>query len=99
MPIRDDQGCITRWFGINTDITERLHHEITLEKHSGKLAAANKEFDRQRGALEHGATIGAEGGEFVLRIGQFALPRVGSRRLPRQADAVQRSPGTAGPAW
>jgi two-component sensor histidine kinase/CheY-like chemotaxis protein len=30
VPIRDDDGKITRWFGTNTDITERLEHEKQL---------------------------------------------------------------------
>ncbi|MBE9080328.1 PAS domain S-box protein [Romeria aff. gracilis LEGE 07310] len=30
LPIRDAQGCILRWFGTNTDITERLQIEENL---------------------------------------------------------------------
>lgn len=41
VPIRDAAGRIVRWFGTNTDITERMNVEQALRR-SEKLAAAGK---------------------------------------------------------
>ncbi|HJV67368.1 MAG TPA: GAF domain-containing protein [Geomonas sp.] len=35
LPVRDQQGRVTRWFGTNTDVTERIRGERTL--HRGNL--------------------------------------------------------------
>ncbi|HZT80031.1 MAG TPA: PAS domain-containing protein, partial [Gemmataceae bacterium] len=32
LPVRDDQGRVTRWFGTNTDITERMRMEAALRE-------------------------------------------------------------------
>jgi signal transduction histidine kinase len=41
VPIRDENGNVTRWFGTNTDITERMKANEAL-KRSEKLAAAGR---------------------------------------------------------
>jgi PAS domain S-box-containing protein len=41
LPIRNDEGSIIRWFGTNTDITERMNAEESLRR-SEKLAAVGK---------------------------------------------------------
>jgi len=37
MPIRDDNGAIVRWFGTNTDITERRQVELDLQRTRDEL--------------------------------------------------------------
>lgn len=37
VPIRDDGGCIKRWFGTNTDITAQLEAEEGLRRHKEEL--------------------------------------------------------------
>jgi PAS domain S-box-containing protein len=41
LPIRNDEGSIIRWFGTNTDVTERMNTEENLRR-SEKLAAVGK---------------------------------------------------------
>jgi PAS domain S-box-containing protein len=45
-PIRDDQGKLIRWFGTNTDITDRKHYEENLNKTMKKLEQSNKELEQ-----------------------------------------------------
>ena len=45
MPIRDEAGNITRWFGTNTDITHQIENEAVLEKKNKELAKTNADLD------------------------------------------------------
>jgi PAS domain S-box-containing protein len=45
-PIRDEQGTLTRWFGTNTDITERINREEELESTMEELKYSNKELEQ-----------------------------------------------------
>ncbi len=42
IPIRDEQGKVLRWFGTNTDITERLQAEQLLQEQTKLLSHLNK---------------------------------------------------------
>jgi len=48
-PLRDSQGRITRWFGTNTDITERKNFESEMERavaeRTAELQAANEQLE------------------------------------------------------
>lgn len=48
VPIRDEHGTVLRWFGTNTDITERREIEDGLEKTRKELAAAKISEDAAR---------------------------------------------------
>jgi len=45
-PIRDEQGKLTRWFGTNTDITDRKNYEENLQTTMDKLKQSNKELEQ-----------------------------------------------------
>jgi light-regulated signal transduction histidine kinase (bacteriophytochrome) len=45
-PIRDDHGKLMRWFGTNTDITDRVDREKELETLMTKLEHSNKELEQ-----------------------------------------------------
>ena len=45
-PIRDEQGKIMRWFGTNTDVTERMDSEEKLKKTMDELKRSNKELEQ-----------------------------------------------------
>ena len=42
IPIRDDRGRVTRWFGTNTDITERREMEESLRRTEERLSLAQQ---------------------------------------------------------
>lgn len=51
LPVRDDTGRVTRWFGTNTDITNRMATENALRESEERLRAreaALSEADRQK---------------------------------------------------
>ncbi len=52
MPLTDAAGRVTRWFGTNTDISERKRSEERLAALAEKLALQAKELDGSRVALE-----------------------------------------------
>jgi PAS domain S-box-containing protein len=45
-PIRDAQGNLIRWFGTNTDVTERINREEELEITMNDLEHSNKELEQ-----------------------------------------------------
>ncbi|MCU0552028.1 MAG: PAS domain-containing protein [Leptolyngbya sp. Prado105] len=53
IPIRDDQGTILRWFGTNTDITDRKNLEETLAAQAEELRQGNRLKDEFLAALSH----------------------------------------------
>lgn len=64
-PIRDEQGRITRWFGTNTDITERRAAEEELARHRTRLQdlvrQQTAEIERTHEALRLSERMGAMG--------------------------------------
>jgi PAS domain S-box-containing protein len=52
MPVRDTAGQVTRWFGTNTDISERKQSEERLADQAEELARQADELERSRLALE-----------------------------------------------
>jgi PAS domain S-box-containing protein len=52
MPVRDSDGRVTRWFGTNTDISERKQAEERLAGQARELAQQAEELARSRQALE-----------------------------------------------
>jgi PAS domain S-box-containing protein len=52
MPVKDGAGRVTRWFGTNTDISERKQAEGRLATLAGELARQAEELTRSRQALE-----------------------------------------------
>src|SRR6185312_3133864 len=45
MPVRNEQGIITKWFGTNTDISEQIANEALLEAKNEELAKINTDLD------------------------------------------------------
>ena len=45
VPVNDSEGKIVRWFGTNTDITEQIRIEETLEKKNNELLKINNDLD------------------------------------------------------
>ena len=41
-PLRDDTGCIVKWYGVNTDIEDRKRAEAELRQAYGRLAEAQR---------------------------------------------------------
>ena len=77
MPIRDADGRIVRWFGTNTDITERLEFEERLR---GALAQADEGRRLLDALLEHiplGITIADSPGVSIRRVSRYGEQLVG----------------------
>ena len=53
LPVRDDSGRIVRWFGTNTDITERMDAEKRLEEAYKKIEIQLREKDVLLKELHH----------------------------------------------
>ena len=53
VPIRDEQGRVTRWFGTNTDITERLQAEEELRRAKEEAEHANRAKSEFLAAMSH----------------------------------------------
>ncbi|MBN8561436.1 MAG: PAS domain-containing protein [Leptolyngbya sp. UWPOB_LEPTO1] len=53
IPIRDEQGNILRWFGTNTDITDRKQLEDVLAAQTEELMHTNRLKDEFLAALSH----------------------------------------------
>ena len=47
MPVKDSAGRVTRWFGTNTDITERKQVEEALARQAEKLASSRQTLQQQ----------------------------------------------------
>ena len=52
MPLKDEEGRVTRWFGTNTDICERKRTEEKLATLAGELGRQAEELEKSREALE-----------------------------------------------
>jgi PAS domain S-box-containing protein len=52
MPLKDSAGRVVRWFGTNTDITERTRAEETLATQAGELTRRGEDLVRSQQALE-----------------------------------------------
>jgi PAS domain S-box-containing protein len=52
MPVKDSQGRVVRWFGTNTDISERKETEEQLARQAGVLSQQAQELSRSRQELE-----------------------------------------------
>ncbi len=52
MPVRDSEGRVARWFGTNTDISERKQAEERLAEQAKELAQLAENLARSRQALE-----------------------------------------------
>ncbi len=80
MPVRDPQGRVARWFGTNTDISERKQAEERLAGQAKELARQAEELARSRQALEtqtlllrsvlnsmsEGLVVADENGRFII---------------------------------
>jgi PAS domain S-box-containing protein len=51
--IRDNNGKVMRWFGTNTDITEKLEVEENLRRYSSDLEVSNKELEAFAYSVSH----------------------------------------------
>jgi PAS domain S-box-containing protein len=52
MPLKDSEGRVVRWFGTNTDISERKEAELRLAGQAEELSRQAEELARSREALE-----------------------------------------------
>jgi len=46
LPIRDSSGCIQKWFGTNTDVTELRELDAALQRQNEALRRSNEELSR-----------------------------------------------------
>ena len=53
VPVKDEAGNVTRWFGTNTDISERLRAEESLRKTEAALREADQRKDVFLATLSH----------------------------------------------
>ncbi len=53
VPIRNDKGDIVRWFGTNTDITQRREVEQALKIRTEELGVANRELESFSYSVSH----------------------------------------------
>ncbi len=71
-PLRDSEGSIIRWVGINTDIDDRRQHARTLERLSeiGRTISADLEVKSVLQAVTDAATelSGAQFGAFFYNV-------------------------------
>jgi PAS domain S-box-containing protein len=51
VPVRDEQGRVIRWAGINLDISRLKHAEAEIRRHAEELRAANSELTRFNEAM------------------------------------------------
>jgi PAS domain S-box-containing protein len=47
MPLKDAAGRVTRWFGTNTDISERKQTELRLKAHAQELSVSSQSLEAQ----------------------------------------------------
>lgn len=81
VPVLDDQGRVVRWFGTNTDITERLEVEQELARHKEELErrveertiAVRRSHERLR-LSERMASIGAMAAGLGHDLGNMLAP-------------------------
>jgi diguanylate cyclase (GGDEF)-like protein/PAS domain S-box-containing protein len=77
-PVREDDGRVTHWLGVATDVTERKRHEAELERHANYdtltgLANRNLLFDRIRQATVHSERSGRAMAVILLDLDRFKL--------------------------
>ncbi|MCL4800905.1 MAG: diguanylate cyclase, partial [Burkholderiales bacterium] len=77
-PVRDDQGRISHWLGVSTDVTERKRYEAELERaanHDALTGLANRNllFDRIRQAAVHTERSGRAMAVLLLDLDRFKL--------------------------
>ncbi len=53
VPIRNELGDVVRWFGTNTDITDRLNIEEELKKRTEDLTVANNDLESFSYSVSH----------------------------------------------
>lgn len=99
MPLKDAEGKVVRWFGTNTDVTERQRAQDALQKANQRLQTVLDSItdgllvmDREwrfTFCSEHGARIlGVHSGDLVGASMRDAFPRVVDTGF---ADAFQRA--------
>lgn len=77
LPVRNDEGSIIRWFGTNTDVTERMNTEENMRR-SEKLAAVGKLAASVAHELNNPLTTVVN----LIFLAQHESKRVQSPRLP-----------------
>lgn len=73
LPMKDAAGAVVRWFGTNTDISERKEAESRLETQAVELASSRQALERQTLMLQsvldsigEGLVAADERGKFIL---------------------------------
>jgi PAS domain S-box-containing protein len=94
MPVKDAQGRVTRWFGTNTDISDRKEVEDRLERRTAELAVANRELEAFTYSVSHDlrAPLRHMGGfaRILTEDCGPSLSQEGQRYLLRIIDGTQR---------
>lgn len=85
LPIRDEQGRIVRWFGTNTDITERLQLERRLRAREAQLRELNRTLEER---IEERTEALARSGEALLEARNRFFTLFHSSPVPTVLTAI-----------
>lgn len=88
VPMRNEQGAITKWFGTCTDVSERKAHTEELKRHVAQrtqdLEEANRSLQRSNADLEQFAYVASHDLQEPLR----KVTTVGSRLTQKYGDSL-----------
>ncbi len=90
MPVNDAQGCVVRWFGTHTDISERKRAEERLTAQAAELLRSRQSLEAQQLMMQSVLNSMVEGLVAVDETGKLILSNPAAERLigPGAADVL-----------
>jgi PAS domain S-box-containing protein len=92
VPYRDGEGRVVRWFGTNTDISERKQTEEQLAAQALELSISQKDLEGQKILLQSVLDSMLEGLIAVDEVGKFILWNPAAEKLLGLGPAIGLSP-------